>query len=165
MSDEIKNAEEKSVQDEIEQTEDVSVNEQSSDEKVEGILGEYKGKKSAKAKKEKKKLTPEQKKKKTVKALIITGAVFLAIAIFFSGCAIATTVNTNALLTQAKNNFQKVEYDKGADGNSLQLKPTFDNELGFGHSQNPQTGSSKYCNLPTYISVAVRSRDKRTHGQ
>ena len=131
MSDEIKNAEEKSVQDEIEQTEDVSVNEQSSDEKVEGILGEYNGKKSAKAKKEKKKLTPEQRKKKTVKALIITGAVFLAIAIFFSGCAIATTVNTNALLTQAKNNFQKVEYDKGADGNSLQLKPTFDNELGF----------------------------------
>ena len=53
MSDEIKNAEEKSVQDEIEQTEGVSVNEQSSDEKVEGILGEYKGKKSAKAKKEK----------------------------------------------------------------------------------------------------------------
>ena len=90
MSDEIKNAEEKSVQDEIEQTEDVSVNEQSSDEKAEGILGEYKGKKSAKAKKEKKKLTPEQRKKKTVKALIITGAVFLAIAIFFSGCAIAT---------------------------------------------------------------------------
>ena len=40
MSDEIKNAEEKAVQDEIEQTEDVSVNEQSSDEKVEGILGE-----------------------------------------------------------------------------------------------------------------------------
>ena len=131
MSDEIKNAEEKSVQDEIEQTEDVSVNEQSSDEKVEGILGEYNGKKSAKAKKEKKKLTPEQRKKKTVKALIITGAVFLAIAIFFSGCAIATTVNTNALLTQAKNNFQKVEYDKDAGGNSLQLKPTFDNELGF----------------------------------
>ena len=53
MSDEIKNAEEKAVQDEIEQTEDVSVNEQSSDEKVEGILGEYNGKKSAKAKKEK----------------------------------------------------------------------------------------------------------------
>ena len=43
MSDEIKNAEEKSVQDEIEQTEDVSVNEQSSDEKVEGILGDVNG--------------------------------------------------------------------------------------------------------------------------
>ena len=130
MSDEIKNAEDTLAQDEIEQTEEVA-KEQPSDEKVEGILGEYEDKKSAKAKKEKKKLTPEQRKKKTVKALIITGAVFLVIAIFFSGCAIASTVSANALLTQAENNFQKVEYDKDAEGNSLQLKPTYDSELGF----------------------------------
>lgn len=132
MSDEIKNTEENAVQDEIEQSEQADVNEQIPEEKTGGILGEYEGKKSAKnAKKEKKKLTPEQRKKKTGKALIITGAVFLAIAIFFSGCAIASTVSTNALLSQAENNFQKVEYGADAEGKSLQLKPTYDAALGF----------------------------------
>lgn len=62
-----------------------------------------------KGKKERKKLTPEQKKKRTIKALIITGSVLLAIIIFFSGCAIATTVGTNALIKQATS-YEKVEY-------------------------------------------------------
>lgn len=76
MSDEIKdvqNAQEESQQ----------IDEQTRDEK-EGILKDLDGKK-AKKKREKKNLTPEQKKRKTIKALIITGSVVLALAIFFSG--------------------------------------------------------------------------------
>lgn len=97
------------------------------EEPQKGILGEYEDKKSAKkAKKQKKELTPEQKKKRTIKALIITGAVVLAIAIFFSGCAIATAVSVNALLEQAQNNFDKVEYTE-----HTQLVPTYDDSLGY----------------------------------
>ncbi len=65
-----------------------------------------------KGKKEKKVLTPEQKKKKTIKALIITASVVLVIAIFFSACAIANTVGTKALITQAQS-FEKVQYAEG----------------------------------------------------
>lgn len=78
-----------------------------------------------KAKKEKKKLTPEQKKKRTIKALIIAGSVVLAIAIFFSGCAIATAVNTNAHLALA-DSFESVQYTSHA-----QLVPAYDEELGY----------------------------------
>ena len=118
MSDEIKNAD--SVQ---EETQQITQNAQC-DEKAEGILKDYDGKKAAKAKKEKKQLSPEQKKRKTVKALIITGTVVLALVIFFSGCAIASSVNTNAHLALASN-FEKVEYTEHD-----QLVPTFDEELG-----------------------------------
>ena len=116
MSDEIKdvqNAQEESQQ----------IDEQTRDEK-EGILKDLDGKK-AKKKREKKNLTPEQKKRKTIKALIITGSVVLALAIFFSGCAIASTVNTNAHLSFASS-FEKVEYTEHD-----QLAPTFDDELGY----------------------------------
>lgn len=116
MSDEIKdvqNAQEESQQ----------IDEQTRDEK-EGILKDLDGKK-AKKKREKKNLTPEQKKRKTIKALIITGSVVLALAIFFSGCAIASTVNTNAHLSFASS-FEKVEYTEHE-----QLAPTFDDELGY----------------------------------
>lgn len=116
MSDEIKdvqNAQEESQQ----------IDEQTRDEK-EGILKDLDGKK-AKKKREKKNLTPEQKKRKTIKALIITGSVVLALAIFFSGCAIASTVNTNAHLSFASS-FEKVEYTEHD-----QLAPTFDDGLGY----------------------------------
>lgn len=130
MSDEINEVNESLAQEEVEQPQtDEAQAEQSeaTEEKGEGILCEYEGKKSAKAaKKEKKKLSPEQRKKKTVKALIITGAVFLTIAIFFSGCAIASTVSANALLTQAENNYEKVAYTEHE-----QLTPTYDEQLGF----------------------------------
>ena len=118
MSDEIKNADipqKESQQDANGLEESV---------KGEGILNDFDGKKAKKGKKEKKQLTPEQKKRKTAKALIITGCVVLAIVIFFSGCAIASTVNTNAHLALASS-FEKVEYTE-----HTQLVPTFDNELG-----------------------------------
>lgn len=80
---------------------------------------------SKKCKKEKKKLTPEQKKKRTIKALIITGSVVLVLAIFLSGCAIATAVGTKALINQA-NSFAKVEYTS-----HTQLVPVYDEGLGY----------------------------------
>ena len=85
---------------------------QNADETLEkeGILSDQEEKKAQKkGKKAKKQLTPEQKKKRTIKALIITGSIVLAIVIFFSGCAIATTVGTNALIKQATS-YEKVEY-------------------------------------------------------
>ena len=118
MSDEIKNADvpqEESQQD---------LNGLEENAEKEGILKDFDGKKAKKGKKEKKQLTPEQKKRKTAKALIITGCVVLALVIFFSGCAIASTVNTNAHLSLASS-FEKVEYTE-----HTQLVPTFDNELG-----------------------------------
>ena len=69
-------------------------------------------------KKERKKLTPEQKKRRTVKALIITGAVVLALAIFISGIAIGNTVGTNALIKQGQS-MTAVEYTE-----HKQLVPT-----------------------------------------
>lgn len=78
------------------------------------------GKKAKRAKKPKKVLTPEQKKKRTVKALIITGSVLLAIAIFISGCAIANAVGVNAIIKQAQS-FERVEYTE-----HTQLVPTKD---------------------------------------
>ena len=102
MSDEIKN--------EIATEQDETV--QNTDETLEkeGILSDQEEKKAQKkGKKAKKQLTPEQKKKRTIKALIITGSIVLAIVIFFSGCAIATTVGTNALIKQATS-YEKVEY-------------------------------------------------------
>ena len=119
MSDEIKNADvpqEESQQD---------LNGLEENAEKEGILKDFDGKKAKKGKKEKKQLTPEQKKRKTAKALIITGCVVLALVIFFSGCAIASTVNTNAHLSLASS-FEKVEYTE-----HTQLVPTFDNELGY----------------------------------
>ena len=118
MSDEIKN-----VENENEESQQIVEDSQES-EKSEGILKDFDGKKAKKNKKEKKPLSPEQKKRKTVKALIITGSVVLALVIFFSGCAIASTVNTNAHLSLASN-FEKVEYTEHE-----QLTPTFDDELG-----------------------------------
>ncbi len=118
MSDEIKNADipqEESQQD---------VNGLEENVENDGILKDFDGKKAKKGKKEKKQLTPEQKKRKTAKALIITGCVVLALVIFFSGCAIASTVNTNAHLSLAAN-FEKVEYTEHA-----QLVPEFNQELG-----------------------------------
>lgn len=155
MSDEIKNAEEilqeeneqiASANEEVEQASEQDVlaveneenvladeaqeddaEQESEEEKERGILGEYEDKKSAKkAKKQKKVLTPEQKKKRTIKALIIVGAVVLVLAIFFSGCAIATTVSVNALLDQAQNNFEKVEYSE-----HKQIVPEYDEALGY----------------------------------
>lgn len=102
MSDEIKN--------EIATEQNETV--QNTDETLEkeGILSDQEEKKAQKkGKKAKKQLTPEQKKKRTIKALIITGSIVLAIVIFFSGCAIATTVGTNALIKQATS-YEKVEY-------------------------------------------------------
>lgn len=90
----------------------------------EGILADYDGKRK-KVKREKKQLSPEQKKKRTIKALIITGSIVLAIAIFLSGCAIGSAVNTNAHIALAKN-MQKVEYTEHE-----QLKPTYDDTLGY----------------------------------
>lgn len=118
MSDEIKNADvpqEESQQD---------LNGLEENAEKEGILKDFNGKKAKKGKKEKKQLTPEQRKRKTAKALIITGCVVLALVIFFSGCAIASTVNTNAHLSLASS-FEKVEYTE-----HTQLVPTFDDELG-----------------------------------
>ncbi len=65
--------------------------------------------KPKKEKKEKKKLTPEQKKKRTIKALIITGAVLLVIAIIIASIAIANAVGVKALLKSAAS-FEKVQY-------------------------------------------------------
>ena len=100
-----------------------------------------------KGKKERKKLTPEQKKKRTIKALIITGSVLLAIIIFFSGCAIATSVGTNALI----------------DLNSLR-KIRRKAERAIGRSQKKTAEISRFCNSPTYISAAEVSLNKRTRG-
>lgn len=117
MSDEIKNTQ-------VVQEESQQITQQASEEVTkEGILKDHNGKK-AKKKKEKQKLTPEQKKRKTIKALIITGSVVLALVIFFSGCAIASSVNTKAHLSFASS-FEKVEYTE-----HKQLVPTFDDELG-----------------------------------
>ena len=74
-----------------------------------------------KKKKERKKLTPEQKKKRTIKALIITGAIVLVLAIFVSGVAIGNTVGAKGLIKQAKS-VEPVKYDHE------QLKPQFDEE-------------------------------------
>ncbi len=90
-----------------------------------GILGDLEEKKAKKSKKPKKVLTPEQKKKRTIKALIITGAVVLVIAIFFGSCAIATAVGTKALIKQAQS-YTSVEYTE-----HKQLTPTYDSELGY----------------------------------
>ncbi len=100
---------------------DVSQQEQD-EQKDEGILAQNEKKK---AKKEKKQLSPEQKKKRTIKALIITGSVVLAIAIFLSGCAIGSAVNTNAHLALAKN-MEKVAYTEHE-----QIKPVYDESLGY----------------------------------
>ncbi len=119
MSDETKNTD-------IVQENSQVVNENlDNDEQKEGILGDLDDKKSRKNKKEKKNLTPEQKKRRTLKALIITSSVVLAIVIFFSGCAIASTVNTNAHISLASN-FEKVEYTE-----HKQLVPTYDSDLGY----------------------------------
>ncbi len=102
----------------------IDVQDEADVNETKGILGEYEEKKSAK--KQKKVLTPEQKKKRRIKALIIAGAVVLVLAIFFSGCAIATTVSVNALLEQAQNNFEKVEYTEHD-----QIVPVYDEALGY----------------------------------
>ncbi len=81
--------------------------------------GDGKGKRG---KKERKKLTPEQKKKRTIKALIITGAIVLVLAIFVSGVAIGNTVGTKALIKQAKG-MDPVVYNEHD-----QLQPYFDEE-------------------------------------
>jgi len=73
-----------------------------------------------KRKKEKKPLTKEQKKKRTIKALIIVGAIVLALAIIISSIAIANTVSVKALLKNAKS-FSRVEYTE-------QLKPVKDTD-------------------------------------
>lgn len=65
--------------------------------------------KKRKKKKVKKPLTPEQKKKRTIKALIITGAVVLVLAIFFSSVAIANAVGVKALIKSATS-FEKIVY-------------------------------------------------------
>lgn len=90
----------------------------------EGVLADYDAKRK-KAKREKKQLSVEQKKKRTIKALIITGSIVLVIAIFLSGCAIGSAVNTNAHIALAKN-MQKVEYV-----DHEQLKPIYDDTLGY----------------------------------
>ena len=89
-----------------------------------GVLS-YMGKNGGKTKKERKKLTPEQKKKRTIKALIITGAVVLVLAIFFSGIAIGNAVGAKALIKQAKT-VTKVVYDQHP-----QLTPKFDEEWAY----------------------------------
>lgn len=78
-----------------------------------------KGKKKKKAKKP---LTPEQKKKRTIKALIITGAVVLVLAIFFSSVAIANAVGVKALIKSATS-FAKIEYTE-----HTQLEPVKDTD-------------------------------------
>lgn len=75
-----------------------------------------------KRKKEKKVLTPEQKKKRTIKALIITGSILLAFAIFISGVAIANTVGVKAIIKQAQS-FEQVAYTEHE-----QLVPTKDSD-------------------------------------
>ncbi len=60
-------------------------------------------------KKKKKPLTKEQKKKRTIKALIITGAIVLVLAIFFGSCAIANAVGIKALI-KAASSYDKVQY-------------------------------------------------------
>lgn len=142
MSDEIKDVNESLPQEDVvENAPQAELSEQVTDEaqkiaseaeNKEGILCDFADKQTQKrGKMAKKKLSPEQRKKQTVKSLIITGAVILAIAIFFSGCAIASAVSANALISQAENNFAKVEYGTDEAGNSLQIKPTYDEELGF----------------------------------
>ncbi len=98
------------------QTKDVGVNFDDDDEE-DDVVGKKK-----KPKKRKKPLTPEQKKKRAIKALIITGAVLLALAIFFSGVAIANSVGVKALLKNAKS-FAKVEYTQHE-----QIKPILDED-------------------------------------
>lgn len=116
MTDEIKNQEQETSKD--------SAMEDAQSSNQEGILADLDEKSKGK-KKTKKKLTPEQKKKRTIKALIITGSIVLVLAIFLSGCAIGSAVNTNAHLALA-DNMQSVEYTEHA-----QLTPTYDEALGY----------------------------------
>ncbi len=81
-----------------------------------GILGDMK------PKKQKKVLSPEQKKKRTQKALIITGAIVGAFAIFFSCIAIANAVGIKNLVSDAKS-YAPVEYAEGE-----QLTPVRDGD-------------------------------------
>lgn len=119
MSDEIKN-------ELIDESENQAATPEPEEGAGEGILADYDEKSKAKgARRERKKLSPEQKKKRTIKALIITGSVVLAIAIFLSGCAIGSAVNTNAHLALA-DSFERVEYNE-----HTQLTPTYDEALGY----------------------------------
>ncbi|MDE6302775.1 MAG: metallophosphoesterase [Clostridia bacterium] len=83
------------------------------------------GGKSKKKKKYKKPLNPAQRKKRTIRDLIITGSVFLVLAIFFSSVAIANTVGVKALLKNASS-FAQVEYTQHE-----QLKPILDETDGY----------------------------------
>lgn len=78
------------------------------------------GAKSKKKKKYKKPLNPAQRKKRTIRDLIITGSVFLALAIFISSVAIANSVGVKALLKSAQS-FPTVEYTQHE-----QIKPILD---------------------------------------
>ena len=127
MSEEIKNEElvndEESVKDEqlAENAESVDA----VDEQAPTDAPEEETNGGKKKKKERKKLTPEQKKKRTIKALIITGAIVLVLAIFVSGVAIGNTVGTKALIKQG-DNMSKVEYS--SDHPQLTPKATDPND-------------------------------------
>lgn len=134
MSDEIKNSE--IAQEESQQVCDESQNLNGQED----VCKDVDGKKTKKCKKAKKNLTPEQKKKRTAKALIITGCVVLALVIFFSGCAIASSVYTTAHLKLA-DSFDKVEYT------DQQLKPTYDENLGYWTFTKPDGREFKILQL------------------
>ncbi len=109
-------AEQPEAQETVDEKTEAAESENAEDAKPEAASGD--GKK--KRKKEKKPLTIEQKKKRTIKALIIVGAIVLALAIVISSIAIANAVSVKALLKNAKS-FTPVEYAE-------QLKPVKDTD-------------------------------------
>lgn len=106
MSEEINNV---NVDETAEVTADEAVEETAAIGETADVDVTAENRKPKKKKKEKKQLTPEQKKKRTIKALIITGAVVLVIAIIIASIAIANAVGVKALLKSAAS-FEKVEY-------------------------------------------------------
>ncbi len=98
------------MEEEVKDVFEIDEQPQASDEQSQQDEQPQESEKPVKQKKHRKKLTKEQKQKRLITGLSVTGAILLVLAIFVSGVAIGNVVGTNALLKQARNNFEKVQY-------------------------------------------------------